>query len=131
MRLAVLSAASVLAGMSVAFAAGEAPVQSTTNTAAAGIVVYDEPNFQGHALTLAQPTPDLSKLNFDDRVASLVINGGGDWVLCENRNYAGRCIRVATKAENLKLLQLNGRVSSLYPVPVSPAATAPAPTAKP
>ena len=126
MRVAVLAAVAALSGACSAWAAEQVAPQPTPVAAPAGIVVYDQPNFHGHALTLAQATPDLAKLNFDDRVASLVINGGGEWVLCENRNYGGRCIRVSAKAEDLKLLQLAGRVSSLYPVPATTAPVAPA-----
>ena len=36
----------------------------------------------------------------------------------------GRCVRVQSQADNLNLLQLAGRVSSLYPVPATPAAPA-------
>jgi hypothetical protein len=92
--------------------------------AALSVVVYDQPNFKGVSLTIAAATPDLSALNFDNKVASLTITGGGDWVLCENKNYTGRCVRVQSQAQNLNLLQLSGRVSSLYPVPATPAAPA-------
>jgi hypothetical protein len=81
------------------------------------IDIYDQPDFKGRKVTLTQPTPDLSALKFDDKVASFTINGPGDWVLCEHRNYGGRCIRVQAQAENLKQLALVGRVSSLYPAP--------------
>ena len=100
-----------------------------TPPAPLSVILYDQPDYKGRALTLSLPTADLKALKFDDKVASLVIQGAGDWVLCEHRNYAGRCIRVQSQAGNLKLLQLNGRVSSLYPVPapVPPsAATTPA-----
>lgn len=91
------------------------------------VVVYDQPNFKGRALTLATATPDLAKHGFDKQVASLAIEGAGDWVLCERKNYAGRCVRVQGKAGDLSLLQMNGRVSSLYPVPATPAPKPPAP----
>jgi hypothetical protein len=94
--------------------------------AAPTVVVYDQPNFKGQALTIAAATPDLAAHKFDNKVASLMISGGGDWVLCENKNYTGRCVRVQAQADNLNLLQLSGRVSSLYPVPVTPAMPAPA-----
>lgn len=117
--------------MSIASHAAEAPKTAPAAVVAAapaGIVVYDQPNFKGQTLTLDKATPDLTSYKFNDRIASLVINGGNDWVLCENRNYGGRCIRVTVKADDLGLLQLGGRVSSLYPTPAQPAAPAtPAP----
>lgn len=92
------------------------------------IVVYDQNDFKGNALTISTPVPDLGVLKFDNKVASLLIKGAGDWVLCENKNYTGRCARVQSQAVNLKLFALNDRVSSLYPVPAPvtpPAATTP------
>jgi hypothetical protein len=90
------------------------------------IVVFDQSDFKGRALTIDRPVPDLTALQFDNKVASLQIKGAGDWVLCENKNYTGRCARVQLAAGNLKLFQLNDRVSSLYPVPAPPPAPAPA-----
>lgn len=129
MKRAVFSLVSALA-VAAAAAASETPnaPAAPVSTAARAIVVYEKPNFQGRALTLVSATPDLAPLNFNDQVASLVIQGTDDWVLCEHRNYAGRCVRVQARAEDLKLLQIGGRVSSLYPVPATPAALAPAPT---
>lgn len=94
------------------------------------IVVYDKPDFKGTSIRIAKATPDLAALKFDNKVASLKILGAGDWVLCENRNYQGRCARVAMEAVNLKLQNLNDRVSSLYPVPAPPPPPAPPPTPK-
>ena len=87
------------------------------------IVVYDQPEFKGKSIRINKAVPDLAALKFDNKVASLEIFGAGDWVLCEHRNYQGRCARVAMRAVNLKLQNLIDRVSSLYPVP----AQAPAP----
>ena len=91
------------------------------------IVVFDKPDYKGTSLRIARAIADLGTLKFDNKVASLQILGAGDWVLCENRNYQGRCARVQLQAGNLKLFQLNDRVSSLYPVPapVAPPATTP------
>jgi len=113
-----------------ALAAAPAPVAPATPAPAPvplQIVVYDQNDFQGHALTIDRPVADLNTLHFDNKVASLQIKGAGDWVLCENKNYTGRCARVQSEAVNLKLFALNDRVSSLYPVP----APAPAPQAAP
>lgn len=103
-------------------AAPAAPVPLT-------ITVFDQENFKGRSVKIAAATPNLAVHQFEDKVASFEVNGAGDWVLCENRNYGGRCARVQTKATDLRIIQLFSRVSSLYPVP-TPAAPA-APAAKP
>jgi hypothetical protein len=88
------------------------------------ITVYDKENFKGRSIKITAATPNLAVHQFEDKVASFEVAGAGDWVLCENRNYQGRCARVQTKAGDLRLIQLFARVSSLYPVPAP--ATAPA-----
>jgi hypothetical protein len=95
------------------------------------IVVYDKPDYKGASLRIARAVADLTPMKFDNKVASLQILGAGDWVLCENRNYQGRCARVQLQAGNLKLFQLNDRVSSLYPVPAPPAPPAAQPATTP
>lgn len=95
------------------------------------IVVFDKPDYKGTSLRIARAIADLGTLKFDNKVASLQIMGAGDWVLCENRNYQGRCARVQLQAGNLKLFQLNDRVSSLYPVPAPAPAPATTPSATP
>lgn len=93
-----------------------APAAGAASAVAPAVVIYDQVDFKGRALTITGATPDLGPLGFDNKVASLAVQGGGDWVLCENKNYAGRCVRVQGQAGDLSLLQLSGRVSSLYPV---------------
>ena len=134
----VLLATAVVVAASPSFAASTPKPAAAPVTPAAApappappvplqIVVYDQNDFKGHAITIDHAVPDLNALHFDNKVASLQIVGAGDWVLCENKNYTGRCARVQGQAVNLKLFQLNDRVSSLYPVP----APAPVPVATP
>lgn len=109
-------AVSVAAG--VAFASGTPPVPPPT-----AITVYELPNFKGQSLTFEQRVPSLAALSFNDKTSSVKINGPRDWVLCEHRNFMGKCVRVHLKEKDLKRLKFTGVVSSLYPVP----AEAPAP----
>lgn len=120
----LVSAGVLLLGFAYAAESRAAAPAAAVAPAAPSVVVYDQPNFKGQALTIAAATPDLTALKFDDKIASLAISGGGDWVLCENKNYTGRCVRVQSQANNLNLLQLSGRVSTLYPVPAAPATPA-------
>ena len=116
----IAGASALLLAAAVASRASEARTAATPLAPAASVVVYDQPDFKGRALTLSAATPDLGPLGFDNKVASLAIQGSNDWVLCENKNYGGRCVRVQRQAGDLGLLQLSGRVSSLYPVPATP-----------
>ena len=130
-RFALALAVSTLAFAPLGAAADTAPAPDPAAPAAGPgpltIVVFDQPNFKGRTMSFTQAVPDLAQKQFDDKVASLAITGSGDWVLCEHRNYGGRCARVQGRADNLKLFDIVGRVSSLYPVPV-PVTPAPAAT---
>jgi Beta/Gamma crystallin len=86
------------------------------------ITVFDQPNFKGRTLVFDRSVPSLAKLNFNDVIASVQIKGTRDWVLCEHRNFMGKCVRIRAKEKDLKRLKINGQVSSLYPVAPPPPA---------
>jgi hypothetical protein len=113
------SAANVMAQPYYPAAATIAPPQMPPPTV---ISVFDQPNFRGRTLTFDRAVPSLAKIDFNDVIASVRINGSRDWVLCEHRNFMGKCVRVHAKEKDLKRLKINGQVSSLYPVPVPPPA---------
>lgn len=115
MERAVLAVASLVA-VTLVCSAADTPTPATASEPST-IMIYDQPNFQGRSVKIDKAVPDLTALNFNDRVASFAITGANDWVLCEHKNYAGRCVRVQSKAQDLKVLQIGGRVSSLYSVP--------------
>lgn len=110
---ATFGSAAVIANPATFAAATPAP-QPTS------IVVYDKPNFSGRAITLERSVPSLAAINFNDQPSSVQIKGSRDWVLCEHRNFMGRCVRIHAKERDLKRLKISGQVSSLYPVPVAP-----------
>jgi hypothetical protein len=84
------------------------------------ITVFDQPNYKGRTLMFDRAVPSLAKLNFNDVIASVRIKGAQDWVLCEHRNFMGKCVRIRAKEKDLKRLKINGQVSSLYPVALPP-----------
>jgi hypothetical protein len=120
MKTMVTAAAFCLTlGVLPALAAPPLPVSATAPAQPRPtiITIYDQPNFKGRALTFEKSVPSLAALDFNDKVGSVQIKGQRDWVLCEHRNFMGRCGRVHAKANNLKRIKLEGLVSSLYPVP--------------
>jgi len=135
MRALFLATACVVSSIAAQAAAPAAtpaaPTAAPTAPVPLEIVVFDKPDYKGTSLRIARPIADLGTLKFDNKVASFQIQGAGDWVLCENKNYQGRCARVQLQAGNLKLFQLNDRVSSLYPVPAPVAAPATTPATTP
>src|SRR5262245_36806241 len=84
------------------------------------ITVFERPNYQGRSFVFDRRVPSLAALDFNDRVGSVRIKVRRDWVLCEHRNFMGMCARIRGKADSLKRFKLEGKVSSLYPVPDPP-----------
>jgi hypothetical protein len=123
MKTFAVAAAVVVASAAVAVAQPYYPVAATMAPPPPPVItVFDQPNFKGRTLVFNNSVPSLAKLNFNDVIASVQINGKRDWVLCEHRNFMGKCVRVHMKEKDLKRLKINGQVSSLYPVPVPPPA---------
>jgi len=68
------------------------------------------------ALSAVSAAPTNSSASAQAPSASVRITGARDWVLCEHRNFMGKCVRVRAKEKDLRRLQIGGQVSSLYPV---------------
>lgn len=96
-----------------AFAAGPAPAPLPPSN----ITLYEKPNFQGRSMTFSSRVASLNAVGFNDVAQSVKIDGKRDWVLCESRNFMGRCVRVHLKEKDLKRLKFSGLASSIYPVP--------------
>jgi hypothetical protein len=124
----MMAVASIAAGVAIAAPAAPVVPAAPAVPVPLTITVYNQENFKGRAVKITAATPNLAVHAFEDKVASFEVAGAGDWVLCENRDYKGRCARVQSKAGDLRVIQLFGRVSSLYPVP-APAVPAAAPAA--
>ena len=113
---AFLAAALGLGALSAASAAPSNVTSTAQGGAQSAIVVYELPNFKGRAMTFNGYVPSMAAKQFNDVAASVQIVGKRDWVLCEHRNFMGRCVRVRAKEKDLRRLQIAGQVSSLYPV---------------
>lgn len=115
-------------GVAAATACGTLSVLAAPNMNAplpTAITVYEKPNFKGRSLKFDRSVPSLAAVDFNDLAASVKIDGKRDWVLCEHRNFMGKCVRVRAKEKNLKRLKIDGKVSSLYPVRDVPAPAKP------
>ncbi|MCE9522452.1 MAG: beta/gamma crystallin family protein [Alphaproteobacteria bacterium] len=119
LKFVLIAATALAAGLTGGAFAAQQPVTPSTVTS---IKVFDQPNFKGNMLMFDRSIASLAALNFNDRTASVKIDGSRDWVLCEHRNFMGKCVRVHLKEKDLKRLKFEGKVSSLYPVPAPPPA---------
>lgn len=76
--------------------------------------LYDQPDFQGNAVTITQSAPDLGKWRFNDRARSARFEGR--WLICEHDNFKGRCQEARGDVASLQSLGLMEQISSLEPV---------------
>jgi len=60
-----------------------------------GVVLFEDPNYQGRAFEVNGDMPDLGAVKFNDKASSIQIGRtGGRWEICEHANYQGRCSRL-------------------------------------
>lgn len=60
-----------------------------------GVVLFEDPNYQGRAFEVNGDMPDLGAVKFNDRASSIQIGrASGRWEICEHANYQGRCSRL-------------------------------------
>lgn len=60
-----------------------------------GVVLFEDPQYQGRAFEVNGDMPDLGAVKFNDRASSIQIGRtGGRWEICEHANYQGRCSRL-------------------------------------
>lgn len=119
LRMSLPLACAMIAGVVLAqsVAAASAPAKTPAPLPPSKITLYEKPNFQGRSMTFANRVASLNAVGFNDAAQSVKIDGPRDWVLCEGRNFLGRCIRVHLKEKDLKRQKFSGLASSIYPVP--------------
>jgi hypothetical protein len=106
--------------------------EARQGTGAPGITIFAEYNFRGINAHFTRDTPDLRRVNMNDRVDSLRIGRGEVWEVCEDINYKGRCQVFSGDVPNLADVGWGGMISSFrlvrdasrrgggYPVPPPP-----------
>jgi uncharacterized protein YcfJ len=98
---AVLRNALVVAG--VAFA----------TQAAAEVTFYEHDDFKGRSFNTEQQVPNFNRFGFNDRASSVVVDRDW-WQVCEDAQYAGRCVVLRPgRYPSLAAMGLNDRVSSV------------------
>lgn len=78
------------------------------------IYVYDDINYRGRGLTFRTSIPNLSVFGFNDRISSAYTPSWRQWVVCTDKNYRGRCVRI-NDIRDLRRINMNNRISSMYP----------------
>jgi len=102
----------------------EAPVEPV-----AQLTLYESEGFAGRAYSTQQDVDDFRRDGFNDRASSLVITGG-QWEVCNDVGFAGRCVTLAAgQYQSLAAMGLNDRVSSVRAVGAAPFPVSPQPVA--
>jgi uncharacterized protein YcfJ len=80
--------------------------------AAAQITFYEGEGFRGRAFTTNRPVTNFKSYGFNDRASSVVVNSG-NWVVCEDARYSGRCVLLRRGAyDSLQRMGVNNRITS-------------------
>lgn len=82
----------------------------------AGLTVFANPDYRGTSASFRNEIPDLRDYGLNDRVTSLVIDGGQAWEVCQDVNFSGRCRTFSGSVSDLRDAGWNDRISSLRPV---------------
>lgn len=60
-----------------------------------GVVLFEDPQYQGRAVEVTGDMPDLGAIRFNDKASSIQVGRArGRWEICEHANYEGRCSRL-------------------------------------
>lgn len=106
MRRGWLVAVAALAQVS----AGEAALAQPPERGAVA-VLYDQPNFHGHAVRIVAGAADLRRRGFARRALSGTFDG--DWMVCDGLRFTGRCVTVNGTVADFVPLGLDLRIASL------------------
>ena len=92
--------------------ANEAPVPQ----AGAPVTFYESEGFRGRAITTAEQLDNFGGSGFNDRASSVIVERG-NWEVCENMRFGGRCmvLRPGSYA-SLQAMGMNDQISSVRPV---------------
>jgi uncharacterized protein YcfJ len=101
--------------ISLKAAVGVAGLVAAT-TAAAQVTLYSRDGFSGQQFTANGTVRNLDRLGFNDRASSVVVNDG-NWQVCEDANFNGRCVILQPgEYPTLERMGLENEISSIRPV---------------
>lgn len=79
------------------------------------LILYSGENFTGEAREIYDPIDALPALAFNDRARSVAVLAG-QWEVCENSDFTGRCVFLRYDVPDLGWFGMNREVSSVRPV---------------
>jgi uncharacterized protein YcfJ len=85
--------------------------------AMAQITLYQNDGWRGRAVSITSSTEDLSRIGFNDRASSVVVDSGR-WEVCDDAGFRGQCrILRPGSYESLSGMGMNDRISSVRAAP--------------
>lgn len=83
--------------------------------AAAQLILFEHDSFGGRRTQISGPTPDFARNGYNDMASSAIVERG-QWRLCEDANYGGRCVTLRPGSyASLGQFGLNDAISSARP----------------
>lgn len=84
--------------------------------AMAQITLYEHDGWRGRAYTANGPVRDFSRVGFNDRASSVVVEHG-QWEVCDDAGFGGNCMVLRRGSyESLSGMGMNDRISSVRPL---------------
>jgi len=84
--------------------------------ASAQVTFYEDRDFQGRSITATGPMYNLDRAGFNDRASSAIVRGG-EWQVCEDARFEGRCVTLRPgNYRNFRDMGINDQISSVRPV---------------
>jgi uncharacterized protein YcfJ len=84
-----------------------------TNQAAAQVTFYEQEGFRGRSFTANQRVDNLDGTGFNDRASSAIVERG-DWQVCEDAFFRGRCTVLRPgQYPSLSAMAMNNTISSI------------------
>jgi uncharacterized protein YcfJ len=83
--------------------------------ALAGVTLYDDEGFRGHAFSANSTVTNLQPTGFNDKAESAIVDSGA-WEVCEDSGFRGRCVVLQQGSyPSLRSTGMLDRISSVRP----------------
>ncbi len=81
----------------------------------AALTLYTDDDFRGRSTTLEGQTVNLKRLGMNDQASSVIVTDG-NWLICENENFGGKCVVLGPGSyRSLRAYDLNDAITSARP----------------
>src|SRR5262249_43558743 len=97
----------------------------------AQVTFYEYDGFRGKNFTLNWAIPNFDHYGYNDRASSAIVEHG-QWQVCEDANFGGRCVVLKPgQYPSLAPFNMNNRISSVRPAKGRPTPVVAPPTPAP